>query len=72
MIAPVILVQYLAEAERHVKSGRDILAVQRQLIARLEKGGRNAKAQKAMLGLFEQIQRSFLARRNRILKDLDI
>jgi hypothetical protein len=63
---------HLAEAERHVKCGAEVVIRQRELIGRLEKSGRNATLAKAMLARFQEMECAFVRRRGSILRDVGL
>jgi len=63
-------VRHLAQAERHVKAGAQIVARQRDLIAKLERRGCDLTEHRAWLALFENMQRSFVEHRAIILREL--
>jgi len=64
------VVRHLAQAERHVKAGAEIVARQRDLVAKLERMGCDLTKHRAWLALFENMQRSFVEHRAIILREL--
>jgi hypothetical protein len=61
----------LAQAERHVAEGEDILSRQRVAIASSERIGGNVARFKEVLSVFEESQRLHVADRDRLRKDLE-
>ena len=66
------IVRHLAQAERHVKAGSEIVARQRDLVAMLERMGCDLTKHKNWLVLFENMQRSFVEHRASILRELEM
>jgi len=64
--------RHLAQAERHVKAGAEVVARQRELVAKLERGDCDLTKHKAWLALFENMQRSFVEHRATILRELEM
>jgi hypothetical protein len=62
--------EHLAQADRHVAEGKQQVARQREIVAKLERDGHNAAAPRDLLRLFEEMQAMYIADRDRILKDL--
>jgi hypothetical protein len=62
--------EHLAQADRHVAEGKQQVARQREIVAKLERDGHNAAAARDLLRLFEEMQAMYIADRDRILKDL--
>jgi hypothetical protein len=60
----------LAQADAHIKTGYENLALQRQVIAKLQRDGHDTTAARATLDQFEELQAQHLADRQRILREL--
>jgi hypothetical protein len=65
-----LLEEYLVEAERHVALGRRHITRQKELIAALERGGRDTTSAKALLTTFEEIEGDRVAERDRVARRL--
>ncbi len=59
---------HLAQAERHVEQGYAIIARQREIVAALERGGHNTREAIELLADFENIQKTHVSDRDRLLK----
>jgi hypothetical protein len=70
--APYQLYDYLAQAERHVKEGQDVLSRQHKTIAELKRGGHDAADALQLLADFEEIQALHVADRDRLRKELGL
>lgn len=62
---------HLAQADRHVHRGDEIITEQKQRVAELERDGHDTKAARELLALFEEVQRVHLADRNRLRHELN-
>jgi hypothetical protein len=60
-----MLKRHLAQAKVHIETGRKNIARQRRAIAKLERGGQDAKEARAALAQFEELQAMHLADRDR-------
>jgi uncharacterized protein (UPF0335 family) len=65
-----MLEQHLAQAERHVAEGEDHIARQRQIVDELASSGHDLKAAQELLALFEDMQKSHIADRDRLRAEL--
>lgn len=61
---------HLALAERHVARGYEHIASQMRIIANLANGGHDTAEADKLLATFEDIQRSHLADRDRLKKEV--
>jgi PAS domain S-box-containing protein len=57
-------------ARRHVATGEQNVARQREIVARLERGGHNSLVAKSLLASFEELQNMHIAHRDRLEKAL--
>jgi len=65
-----ILLRHLAQAERHVAEGKVHLARQEDLIAMLDRKGRDTNSARRILATLRQIQSLHQRDRSRILSEL--
>lgn len=65
------LIDYLAQAERHVAEGREHVARQRALIEELREGGHDLREAARLLANFEELLRMHLADRDRIAAEIE-
>ena len=65
-----MLKRHLAEAEEHIATGDKNIARQRDLIAQLERDGRDTASARTFLHEFEQLQARHTAERERLLREL--
>jgi hypothetical protein len=70
MIDRTILLEHLAQAERHVAQGRTHLARQEALIADLERDGHDTKDASAILATLRETQTQHILNLARLLKAL--
>jgi hypothetical protein len=63
--------EHLAQAERYVSQGGRHIMHQMEFIAELESGGHDTTQAKNLLKLFEELQTSHIADRDRLQKELD-
>ena len=61
---------YLALAGRHVAEGERNIAEQREIIAELERDGRDTTQARALLEQFEELEVLHIEGRDRLLKEL--
>ncbi len=66
-----VLLEYLALAERHVVEGARHLNRQREIVAETEAVGRDSTLARALLHTFETTQDSYVADRDRLLRELE-
>ena len=57
-------------ARRHVATGEQNVARQREIVATLERGGHNSLVAKSLLASFEELQNMHIAHRDRLEKAL--
>jgi len=67
-MAPTVLIDSLAEAEAYIIRGERHIRQQRELVAELEREGRDATAARKLLAIFEDLRRQYLAERDRLLR----
>ena len=65
-----MILEHLAQAERHVGAGESTLQKQRALIARLEKNGHDTGNAQDLLRQFEALQSIHVADRDRLRAEL--
>jgi hypothetical protein len=65
-----MLLNHLAQAERHIDTGEQHVCKQRSLIAKLEKDGHDPAGARQLLEQFEEIQAMHIADRDRIRAEL--
>jgi hypothetical protein len=65
-----ILLEHLAQAERHIEAGARIVRRQRELIAELQRDGHDAKEARRLLKQFEDVQAMHLTEHDRLIKEL--
>lgn len=65
-----MIVDHLAQAERHVSEGERHLASQRRIVAELERDGHPVEQARELLRLFEDTQAMHIADRDRLREDL--
>jgi hypothetical protein len=65
-----MLKRHLALAEEHIATGEKNIARQRDLIAQLEREGRDTASARIFLREFEQLQALHIAERERLLSEL--
>lgn len=65
------LERHLVMAEGHVRSGAEHLAQQREIVAKLERDGRDTKIASDLLRTFEEMQDMHVADRDRIAAEID-
>jgi hypothetical protein len=65
-----VVLAHLAAAERHIAEGQARLERQEQLVAKLERNGRETKEAIAILATMKQTQELHLQDRDRILDEL--
>jgi hypothetical protein len=58
----------LTEAEAYVAKGEDHIRQQRELVAELEQEGRDAGVARNLLAIFEDLQKQYIAERNRLIR----
>jgi hypothetical protein len=63
-----MLKRHLAEAEEHIATGDKNIARQREVIAQLERDGRETASARTFLQEFEQLQARHIAERERLLR----
>jgi hypothetical protein len=66
----MMLLEHLAQAERHVAEGVEHVARQREVVARLERDKQDATSSRELLQRFEEMQAMHLTDRDRILREL--
>ena len=66
-----LLLRHLAEAERHVAEGDDQIALQKDVIAELERNGLDSSSAKEALSRVEATQWTHVIVRDRIRQELD-
>jgi len=64
------LLKKFSMARRHVATGEQNVARQREIVARLERGGHNSLVAKSLLASFEELQNMHIAHRDRLEKAL--
>jgi hypothetical protein len=64
------LLEHLAQACRQITMGEQNIARLREIIARLERGGHDSSSAKELLARFEELQKSPIADRDRLEKEL--
>jgi hypothetical protein len=64
-----MIVQHLARADRHAAEGETIVARQKELIAEIERQGRDAANARALLVLFKDLQKMHLVDANRLWQE---
>ncbi len=64
------LLERLAQACRDIAMGEQTIVRLREIIARLERGGHNSSTAKELLARFEELQKSPIADRDRLEKEL--
>ncbi len=62
--------RHLAQAERHVVRGKQIVAEQRERVARLERDGHDVTQARELLRKFEELQAIHVADRDSLRKEL--
>jgi hypothetical protein len=65
-----MLKRHLAEAEEHIATDDKNIARQREVIAQLERDGRDTVSARSFLQEFEQLQARHIAERERLLREL--
>lgn len=65
-----MLERHLALAEQHVTEGERIVARQRELLAELQRDGHNTISARELLALFESVQATHTADRDRLRAEL--
>jgi hypothetical protein len=65
-----MLKRHLAQAEEHISAGDKNIACQRDLIAQLERDGRDTASARTFLREFEELQAMHRAERERLLREL--
>lgn len=65
-----MLERHLAQAEKHIATGRKNLARQREVIAEIEREGRDTTEARVALNQFEELQAMHIADRDRIQREL--
>lgn len=65
-----VLLEHLAQAERHVRQGAEHIRRQREIIAELEGHGHDSTAAKKLLTQFEEMQALHIADRDRLKSEL--
>jgi hypothetical protein len=68
----VMLKAQLSAAERHVANGEHRIALQREIVAELERNGRDSVRATLVLRSFEQSQAFDIAHRERLRKELGL
>jgi hypothetical protein len=58
----------LAEAEAYVAGGEHHIRQQRELVAELEREGRDATAARNLLAIFEDLRKQYIAERDRLMR----
>lgn len=66
-----LLLQHLAQAERHIVLGEEHLTIQEALIADLERDGHDTEGAKEVLATMLQSQAIHVEARDRILRELN-
>ena len=66
-----MLLDHLAQAERHVAQGDGHILRQRALIDRLHRDGHETSVAEDLLRRFEEIQRMHIADRDRLRRELE-
>jgi hypothetical protein len=66
-----MLLEHLAQAERHVAEGERDIARQREIIAELERDGRDTTLARALLEQFEEVELLHIEGRDRLRKELE-
>jgi hypothetical protein len=66
-----ILLEHLADAEKQVAEGTEIIAIQRGVIADLERHWRDTADARKVLSDFEELQLLSIEERDRLLKELE-
>ncbi len=66
-----ILLEHLAQADRHVAAGERIIARQRELVAIADRDGADAREAIALLRTFEETQAIYLADQARLREELE-
>ena len=66
-----LLLQHLAQAERHIVLGEEHLTIQEALIADLERDGHDTEGAKEVLATMLQSQAVHVETRDRILRELN-
>jgi hypothetical protein len=66
-----LLLQHLAQAERHIVLGEEHLTIQEALIADLEREGHDTEGAKEVLATMLQSQAVHVETRDRILRELN-
>ena len=69
-IAREQLLDHLAVAERHIARGERIIRKQRALVQRLDSAGLSTVEAQRLLHIFEDMQRSHRADRDRVMEQL--
>ena len=67
-----MILEHLAQAERHVAEGQEHVARQREIASQLHRDGHTEAAEEAgkLLAQFEEMQTLHVADRDRLLKEL--
>jgi hypothetical protein len=65
-----ILVEHLAEVDRHVALGEKHIRRQREIVAEVRQRGDDVTRSEILLGLFEEMQQTHLEDRRRIRDEL--
>jgi hypothetical protein len=58
----------LAEAEDHVATGERYIRQQREVVGELERQGRDATVARKLLAIFEDLQKQYVAERDRLIR----
>jgi hypothetical protein len=58
----------LVEAEAYVARGEDHIRQQRKVVAELEREGRDATVARNLLAIFEDLQKQYIAERDRLMR----
>jgi hypothetical protein len=66
-----LIVEHLAQAERHVAEGQQHIERQRQIIRELERDGHDLAIAEALLTQFEEMQLLHISDRDRLRVELD-
>ena len=61
--------EHLAQAERHVTDGEALVARQREIVERLERGGHDTREAMTLLRQLEQAQALHIQERDRLLQE---
>jgi hypothetical protein len=66
-----VLLQHLAQAERHVAEGEQLLLRQEELIAELDRDGHDTEEARVILDTLRETQALHLQDRDRIIRELE-